>query len=131
MAMLRKWGLACWLGLAVLLVALPMAVHPVLRADVFGESAIFFLVSWSSILIGGLVAWGLVRAFGDRDALDLRFRQALIGHPIIREVAGSVLFLGGFALCMFVLSLIFDMYGAEIGADLAMSVALVSRLLFL
>ena len=129
--MLRKWGLAFWAGIAVLLVVLPMAVHPVLRAEVIGDSAIFFLISWSPMLIGGIMAWGFVKAFGDRDALDLRVTQALIGHPIAREVMGSVLFLVGFVLCMFLLSLIFGMYEAEIGADLAMSVALVSRLLFL
>ena len=131
MAVLRKWGLACWTGLVVLLVALPMVVNSGLRTAVLEESAILFLISWSPMLISGIVAWGLVKTFGDRDGLDLRVTQALIGHPIPREVARTALFLLCFVLCMFVLSLIFGMYEAEIGADLKMSVALVSRLLFL
>lgn len=129
--MLRRWGLTFWVGLAVLLVALPMLVRPVLRVDVIEESAVFFLISWSPMLIGGIMAWGFVKTFGDRGGLDLRVTQVMVGHPINREMAWNTLFLVGFVLSMFLLSLIFGLYEAEIGADLAMSVALVSRLLFL
>jgi uncharacterized protein len=129
--MVRRWGLAWCSALAVLLVAVPMAVHPDLRSDVLGDFAVLFLVSWGPMLVGGLLAWALVRSLGARDALDRRIAAAMVGHPLGRELAWLAVCLGAFVLSMVVLSLFFGMYEATIGADLAMSASLVSRLLFL
>ncbi|MFL1381203.1 MULTISPECIES: CPBP family intramembrane glutamic endopeptidase [unclassified Nocardiopsis] len=129
--MVRRWGLAGWTTAALLVVLAAMAVDPGLRHDVVFESPVLFLVSWGPMLIGGVVAWALVKAFGDRADLDRRIDAAMQTHPINRELGWLTLFLVGFVLCMVVLSTILHMYGAEIGADLAMSASLVSRLLFL
>ncbi|MGW8530096.1 MULTISPECIES: CPBP family intramembrane glutamic endopeptidase [Nocardiopsidaceae] len=129
--MVRRWGLTWWSALAVLLVAVPMAVHPDLRSDVLGDFAVLFLVSWGPMLVGGLLAWALVRSLGAPDALDRRIAAAMVGHPLGRELAWLAVCLGAFVLSMVVLSLFFGMYEATIGADLAMSASLVSRLLFL
>src|SRR5699024_12566585 len=92
-AVLRKWGLACWTGLGVLLVALPMVVNPGLRTAVLEDSAVVFLISWSPMLLSGIVVWALVKTFGERDGLDLRDTQAFIGHAILRELARTAPFL--------------------------------------
>ncbi len=131
MTMVRRWGLAWGALLAVLLIAVPMLSHPALRSDVLGDSMVLLMVSWSPMLIGGILAWALVRGFGARDRLDLRIVRAMEGHPVGREVAWLGLLLVCFVLSMVALSLLFRAYGAQIGADLAMSASLVSRLLFL
>lgn len=129
--MVRRWGLTGWSALAALLVVVPMLTHPALRSDVLGDSAVLLLVSWSPMLIGGILAWALVRGFGARDDLDRRVAAAMGGHPLGRELVWLAVCLGGFVLTMVVLSTIFGLYETTIGADLAMSASLVSRLLFL
>lgn len=131
--MVRRWGLAWGVAFAAVLIAGTLFAHPVLRDDVFGESAVLFLISWMPMLIGGVLAWGLVQAFGRRDELDRRILVAMDGHPMNRELGWMVLLLGGFVASMVLLSWIFAVYGEETGIapDLAMSVSLVSRLLFL
>ena len=131
MTMVRRWGLTWWSALAVLLVAVPMITHPALRSDVLGDSAVLLLVSWAPMLLGGILAWVLVRWFGAREELDRRVAAAMVGHPLNRELVWLAVCLGGFVLTMVLLSMIFGMYEAAIGADLAMSASLVSRLLFL
>ncbi|MGQ4270823.1 lysostaphin resistance A-like protein [Nocardiopsis changdeensis] len=128
--MVRRWGLAGWTAAALLVIAVTMAVDPGLRHDTFGTPVVF-LISWGPMLLGGLVAWGLVGAFGRRAELDRRIAAAMQTHPINRELGWLALFLVGFVLCMVVLSTILHLYGSEIGADLEMSSSLVSRLLFL
>ncbi|MFD6952726.1 abortive infection protein [Nocardiopsis sp. TSRI0078] len=129
--MARRWGLAGWAVLAVLLIAVPMLSHPALRADVLGDSLILLMVSWSPMLIGGILAWALTWGFGAREQLDRRVVRAMDGHPLNREMAWLALLLVCFVLSMAALSLLFRTFGAQIGADLAMSASLVSRLLFL
>lgn len=131
--MMRRWGLAWGVALAAVLIAGTLFAHPLLRDDVFGDRSVLFLISWMPMLIGGVMAWGLVQAFGRRDALDRRIAVAMDGHPLNRELGWMVLLLGGFVMSMVLLSWIFAVYGEETGIapDLAISVALVSRLLFL
>ncbi|WP_198659332.1 CPBP family intramembrane glutamic endopeptidase [Nocardiopsis sp. FIRDI 009] len=130
MTKVRSWGLISWgVFFALLLVAL--AARPELIADVMGEARPVYVAVWGPMLIAGVVAWLLVRWFGERDQLDRRVAAALDGHPIHREVGWLMVFLGGFVLAMFVLSWVSSLYGEEIGMDLRMSVSLVSRLLFL
>lgn len=129
--MVRRWGLLGWAGTALLFLAVALTVDPGLRHDVVFDFPILLLISWGPMLAGGLVAWGLSRAFGDRPALDRRIASALQTHPINRELGWLALFLAGFVLCMGVLGTILHLFGEEIGADLAMSASLVSRLLFL
>ncbi|WP_193374668.1 CPBP family intramembrane glutamic endopeptidase [Nocardiopsis ganjiahuensis] len=131
--MVRRWGLAWGVAFAAVLIAGALLAHPVLRDDVLGKSSLLFLISWLPMLIGGVMAWGLVQAFGRRDELDRRTVLAMDGHPVYRELGWLVLLLAGFVLSMVLLSGIFAFYGAETGIapDLAMSVSLVSRLLFL
>jgi uncharacterized protein len=131
--MVRRWGLAWGVALAAALLGGTLLAHPELRGDVFGESSVLLLISWLPMLIGGVMAWGLVQAFGRRDELDRRIVVAMEGHPIHRELSWMAVLLGGFAASMIVLSWIFAVYGEETGVspDLAMSVSLVSRLLFL
>lgn len=131
--MVRRWGLAWGVAFAAVLMAGTLFAHPVLRGDVFGESSVLFLISWMPMLIGGVMAWGIVQAFGRRNELDRRIRIAMDGHPMNRELGWMVLLLGGFVMSMVLLSWIFAVYGEETGIapDLAMSVSLVSRLLFL
>jgi membrane protease YdiL (CAAX protease family) len=131
--MVRRWGLAWGAAFAAVLIAATLFARPVLRGDVFGDSLALFLISWIPMLVGGVMAWGLVRAFGRRGELDQRIRNAMGGHPLNRELGWLLLLLGGFVTSMVLLSWIFTFYGQETGVspDLAMSVALVSRLLFL
>ncbi|PWV45109.1 MULTISPECIES: CPBP family intramembrane glutamic endopeptidase [Nocardiopsis] len=131
--MVRRWGLAWAVALAAVLIIGPALIRPGMRDDVLGESSVLYLVSWMPMLIGIVMAWGLVRAFGRRDELDRRIASAMDGHPVLRELGWMVLLIAGFILSMVVLSWIFTVYGEETGVspDLAMSVALVSRLLFL
>ncbi|WP_236572034.1 MULTISPECIES: CPBP family intramembrane glutamic endopeptidase [unclassified Nocardiopsis] len=131
MTIVRRWGLTGWALLAVVLLVVPMLTHPALRADVLGDSIVLFLVAWSPMLVGVVMAWAMVRGFGAREQLDRRVSQAMDGHPINRELVWLALFLVCFVLSMALLSLLFRVYGAQIGADLAMSASLVSRLLFL
>ncbi|MBR8740555.1 CPBP family intramembrane metalloprotease domain-containing protein [Nocardiopsis sp. MG754419] len=130
---MRRWGLAWTVAFAAVFVAGPLLAHPVLRNDVFGESAMLFVLSWGPMLLAGLVAWGLVRWLGRRDALDRRVWAAMDGHPLTREVAWLLLLIVCFVVSMVVLSGILDFFGEETGTttDLAVSVSLVSRLLFL
>ena len=131
--MVRRWGLATTVAFAAVLIVGALLAHPVLRADVFGDSAILLLVSWLPMLIGGVMAWGIVQAFGRRQELDRRIVAAMDGHPVNRELGWMALLLVCFGGSMVVLSTIFNFFGAETGttADLDMSVSLVSRLLFL
>jgi hypothetical protein len=116
---------------ALVLVAVPMLFDPALRSDVLDDSLVLFLVSWSPMLISGILAWAMVRGFGAREQLDRRVVQAMDGHPIVRELGWLGLFLAGFVVSMALLSMIFATYEAVFGANLAMSESLVSRLLFL
>jgi membrane protease YdiL (CAAX protease family) len=129
--MVRRWGLVWGVLAALVFVTVPMLVHPVLRSDILDDSLVLFLISWSPMLIGGILAWAMVRGFGARDQLDRRVVQAMDGHPIGRELGWLGLFLVGFVVSMALLSMVFATYEAVFGADLAMSEALVSRLLFL
>ncbi|WP_083922398.1 CPBP family intramembrane glutamic endopeptidase [Nocardiopsis halotolerans] len=129
--MVRRWGLLWGVLAAVLLVVVPMLLHPVLRTDVLSDSMLLLLVSWSPMLIGGILAWAMVRGFGAREQLARRIVQAMDGHPIVRELGWLVLFLVGFMVLMALLSMIFAPYEAQLDADLAMSESLVSRMLFL
>ncbi|MDE3724423.1 CPBP family intramembrane metalloprotease [Nocardiopsis sp. N85] len=129
--MVRRWGLTGWTGAALLVVAVALLIDPALRNDIAVEGAFLLLVSWAPMLIGGILAWALVKAFGDRDALDRRTAAAMESHPINRELVWLALFAVGFVVCMVVLSTILNMYGTQTGTDLAMSASLVSRLLFL
>ncbi|MBE1460069.1 membrane protease YdiL (CAAX protease family) [Nocardiopsis terrae] len=131
--MVRRWGLAWGAAFAAVLIAGTLFAHPGLREDVFGDSAVLLLISWLPMAIGGVMAWGLVQAFGRREELDRRIVAAMDGHPLYRELGWMVLLLAGFVVSMVLLSMLFAFYGAETGIapDLAMSVALVSRLLFL
>lgn len=131
MTMLRRWGFATWAGLAALLIAVAMAAQPALRAEVVGDAVPLMLVSWTPMLVGAIMTWAFIRGFGNRDALDLQVANSLIGHPINRELVWLGLTLAGFIASMFLLTQLFGVYEAEIEADLAMSAALVSRLLFL
>ena len=132
--MVRRWGLAWGVALSAALLAGALFAHPGLRDDVvLGDSSVLLLSSWTPMLMAGVMAWALVRLFGRREELDRRIVAAMDGHPVSRELAWMVLLLGAFVLSMIVLSWIFNVYGQETGIapDLAMSVALVSRLLFL
>ncbi|MEU3020640.1 MULTISPECIES: CPBP family intramembrane glutamic endopeptidase [unclassified Nocardiopsis] len=131
--MVRRWGLTWAVGLAAVLIIGPILARPLMREDVFGEPSVLFLIAWSPMFLGMLIAWGLSRGFGRRRELDQRITAAMDGHPVYRELAWMALLLTGFVLSMVVLSWIFSVYGEETGVspDLAMSVALVSRLLFL
>ncbi|USY21198.1 CPBP family intramembrane metalloprotease [Nocardiopsis exhalans] len=133
MTMVRRWGLTGGLALAAVLLGGALFAHPVLRGDVFGDGAVLFLISWLPMLIAGVMAWGLVQAFGRRGELDRRVSVAMGGHPMSRELSWMVLLLGCFIASMVVLSWIFAVYSEETGIapDLAMSASLVSRLLFL
>lgn len=130
--MVRRWGLAWAVALAAVLIIGPALIRPAMRDDV-GGSSVLFLISWMPMVIGMVIAWGLVRAFGRREELDRRIAAAMDGHPVYRELGWMVLLLAGLVLSMVVLSWIFTVYGEQTGVspDLAMSVALVSRLLFL
>ena len=131
--MVRRWGLAWGVAFAAVLIAGTLSAHPVLRDDVFGRASVLLLISWMPMVIAGVMAWGLVQAFGRRDELDRRIVVAMDGHPIYRELGWMVILLAGFVVSMVLLSWIFAVYGEETGIapDLAMSVSLVSRLLFL
>lgn len=129
--MVRRLGLAGWVVLAVVLVAAPLLFHPVLRMDVAGVFPFLALVAWVPMLVGCVLAWTMVRGFGAREQLDRKAVQALEGHPLFRELGWLLLFLVGFVLTLMLLKLLFAMFAAPVGADLAMSEALVSRLLFL
>ncbi|CAL9448632.1 hypothetical protein SUDANB121_02412 [Nocardiopsis dassonvillei] len=129
--MVRRWGLLGWVGAALLTLAVALVVDSGLRHDVIIDLPVLFLISWAPMLAGGVVAWALVRAFGARPELDRRIAAALQTHPINRELGWLALLLVGFVLCMVVLGTILHLFGEEIGADLAMSASLVSRLLFL
>ncbi|MEU3306748.1 CPBP family intramembrane glutamic endopeptidase [Nocardiopsis sp. NPDC055551] len=121
------------IALAVILVVGPLLAHPALRGQVFDESSILLLIAWTPMLFAGLLSWGLVWSLGRRDELDRRVRVAMEGHPLGRELAWQALLLVCFVLSMVVLSGVLTFYGTETGTapDLAMSVSLVSRLLFL
>lgn len=129
--MVRRWGLVVGLSVAALVIALPIALHPVLRADLTEGAALLLFVGWAPMLIGGIMAWAVVSGFGDRDGLDRRVHQALDGHPLTRELVWLGVFLACFVLLMILLSQVFTLYGSHTGADLNMSASLVSRLLFL
>ncbi|NYJ34299.1 CPBP family intramembrane glutamic endopeptidase [Nocardiopsis aegyptia] len=129
--MVRRWGLVVGLSVAALIIALPIAFQPVLRADVAEGTTFLLFVIWAPMLIGGVMAWAVVGGFGDRGRLDQRVRQALDGHPLTRELTWLGVFLCCFVLLMVLLSRLFQLYGAHTGADLNMSASLVSRLLFL
>ncbi|WP_306370639.1 CPBP family intramembrane glutamic endopeptidase [Nocardiopsis sp. CC223A] len=129
--MVRRWGPAGWTAVALLTVLAAVAIDPGLRHDVVFDSPVLFLISWGPMLLGGVVAWALVKAFGNRAELDRRIAAAMQTHPINRELGWLLLFLVGFVLCMGGLGTILHLFGEEIGADLAMSASLVSRLLFL
>ncbi|WP_017603970.1 CPBP family intramembrane glutamic endopeptidase [Nocardiopsis alkaliphila] len=117
----------------VVLIGGPLIADPVLRADVFEDSAVLFGLSWAPMLAGGLLAWLLVRTWGRRDDLDRRVRLAMGGHPLDQETAWQFFLVGCFVLSIMLLSQVFSFYGAEVGTspDLAVSASLVSRLLFL
>lgn len=131
MTMVRRWGLTWWAATAILLIAVPALSRPVLFTDVLDDYAVFVLVSWSPMLLGVVIAWAVVKGFGAREQLDRRITAAMEGHPTKRELGCLALFLVGLVLFMALLSLILRMYEAQVGADLAMSISLVSRLLFL
>ncbi|MFI6577555.1 lysostaphin resistance A-like protein [Nocardiopsis sp. NPDC050513] len=130
MTKVRSWGLVAWGAWAALIVTV-MVARPELPAEVLTRSLPFYTSVWGPLLVAGLAAWGLVRWFGHRDALDARIAAALEGHPIRRELGYLLMFLSGFVLSMMALSWISSLYAAETDMDLRMSVSLVCRLLFL
>ncbi|RKS07674.1 CAAX prenyl protease-like protein [Nocardiopsis sp. Huas11] len=117
--------------MAALIIALPIAFHPVLRTELTERAALLLFAGWAPMLIGGVMAWAVVSGFGDRERLDRRVHQALEGHPLVRELIWLGVFLACFVLLMILLSQVFRLYGDHTGADLNMSASLVSRLLFL
>ena len=131
MTTVRRWGLPAWTALAIALVVLTVGLHVELRAHVFGDGLLFYLGSWGAMLIGGVLIWALARTLGDRRALDARVVRAFVGHPLRLEVVCLVVLLVGFLLSMVLLTWVFRVFETEIGADLAMSVSLVCRVLFL
>lgn len=133
MTIVRRWGLTWTVIVAVVLLGGSLVADPNLRADVFGNSAVLFAIAWTPMLVGGLVAWLLVRTWGRREDLDRRIRSAMGGHPLNRELAWQFFLVGCFVLSLLLLSQVFHFYGAEVGTspDLAVSASLVSRLLFL
>ena len=133
MTTVRRWGLAWAVVVTVVLVGGPFLINPTLRADVFGGALVLFLISWTPMLLGGIVAWGLVKTLGRREELDRRIRVAMEGHPLNQELAWQFVFILGFALSLMLLSYVFSVYGQETGItpDMAMAESLVSRLLFL
>ena len=131
MTTVRRWGFLAWTALAVVLVALTVGLQPEVRTYVFGVGLPFYLVSWVSMLIGGVLIWVLVRTLGDRRRLDTQVVHAFVGHPLRMELGWCLLLLAAFLLSMVVLSRLFSIFETEVGADLAMSVSLVCRLLFL
>lgn len=133
MTIVRRWGLAWTLGVAAVLIIGPLILSPVLRSEVFGDSAVLLLISWIPMLVACVVAWGLSRGLGRRDELDRRVVGAMDGHPLNRELLWQGLMLIGFILSMMLISGVLRVYGEETGTtpDLAMSASLVSRLLFL
>ena len=119
--------------LAVVLVVGPLLASPVLRDEVFDDTSVLFLIAWTPMLFAGLLSWGLVWSLGRRDQLDRRVLAAMEGHPLGRELLWQALLIVCFVVSMVVLSGVLAFYGEETGTvpDLAMSVSLVSRLLFL
>uniref|UniRef100_UPI00373AF55F CPBP family intramembrane glutamic endopeptidase n=1 Tax=Nocardiopsis xinjiangensis TaxID=124285 RepID=UPI00373AF55F len=97
----------------------------------FGDGLPFYLGSWASMLIGGTLIWVLVRTLGERRRLDAQVVHAFVGHPLRFELVWCLFLLMAFLLSMAVLSRLFTIFETEVGADLAMSVSLVCRLLFL
>ncbi|WP_017610119.1 CPBP family intramembrane glutamic endopeptidase [Nocardiopsis xinjiangensis] len=114
-----------------MLVALTVGLHVELRTHVFGDGLPFYLGSWASMLIGGTLIWVLVRTLGERRRLDAQVVHAFVGHPLRFELVWCLFLLMAFLLSMAVLSRLFTIFETEVGADLAMSVSLVCRLLFL
>ncbi|WP_017616165.1 CPBP family intramembrane glutamic endopeptidase [Nocardiopsis salina] len=131
MTTVRRWGLPAWTALAIALVALTVGLHVELRAHVFGDGLPFYLGSWGAMLVGGVLIWALARALGDRRELDARVVRAFVGHPLRIEVVCLLALLAGFLLSMIALTWLFNVFETEVGADLAMSVSLVCRVLFL
>lgn len=131
MTTVRRWGLPAWTAFAIALVVLSVGLHAELRAHVFGDGLPFYIGSWGALLIGGVLIWALARALGDRRALDAQVVRAFVGHPLRSETVFLLALLAAFLLSMVVLTLVFDVFETEIGADLAMSVSLVCRVLFL
>ncbi len=131
MTTVRRWGFLAWAALAVVLVALTVGLHVELRTHVFGDGLPFYLGSWASMLIGGTLIWVLVRTLGERRRLDAQVVHAFVGHPLRFELVWCLFLLMAFLLSMAVLSRLFTIFETEVGADLAMSVSLVCRLLFL
>ncbi|MFV2196229.1 type II CAAX prenyl endopeptidase Rce1 family protein [Nocardiopsis sp. LOL_012] len=126
----RSWGLTS-AGVFFAVVVLAMLASASLRAEVLGPDLPIFLAGWGVEVAGAVMAFALVRWFGDRDGLDLRIRLAMEEHPVGRELGLLFGFLGGFIVLMVLLSGIFSLLSGEIGADLRMSAAMVSRLLFM
>lgn len=131
MTTVRKWGFLTWTALAVVLVVLTVGLQAEVRAHVFGDSLSLYLVSWVAMLTGGLIIWAMARTLGDRRGLDGQIARAFVGHPLRLELGWCLFLLVAFLLSMVVLSRLFSIFETEVGADLAMSVSLVCRLLFL
>lgn len=133
MTIVRRWGLTWTIVVAVVLIGGPLVADPVLRADVFRDSAVLFAISWTPMLVGGLLTRVLVGIWGHRDDLDQRIRSAMGGHPLNQELAWQFFLIGCCVLSLILLSQVFYFYGAQTGTspDLAVSASLVSRLLFL
>ncbi|GHD23934.1 CPBP family intramembrane glutamic endopeptidase [Nocardiopsis kunsanensis] len=131
MTTIRRWGFLAWTALAVVLVVLTVGLPTEVRTHVFGDSLPYYLGSWGAMLAGGLLMWAMVRTLGERRWLDEQIIRAFVGHPLRFEVAWCLFLLAAFLLSMVVLSRLFGIFETEVGADLAMSVSLVSRLLFL
>lgn len=131
MTTVRKRGFLAWTALAVVLVALTVGLQPEVRTYVFGYGLPFYLGSWTSMLVGGVLIWAIVRTLGDRRRLDAQVVRAFLGHPLRLELAWCLFLLAAFLLSMVVLSWLFGIFETEVGADQAMSASLVCRLLFL
>lgn len=129
--MVRRWGFLVWTALAVVLVALPVGLQPEVRTHLFGSGLPFYLGSWASMLIGGVLIWAMMRTLGERRSLDAQVVRAYVGHPLRLELGWCLFLLAAFLLSMVVLSRLFGIFETEVGADLAMSASLVCRLLFL
>lgn len=131
MTTVRRWGFLTWSALAVVLVALTVGLQPEVRTHVFGVGLPFYLGSWASMLVGGVLIWAMVRTLGDRRRLDARVVRAFVGHPLRLELGWCLFLLAAFLLSIVVLSWLFGIFETEVGADLKMSASLVCRLLFL
>lgn len=131
MTTVRRWGFPAWTALAVVLVALTVGLETEARAHVFGDGLPFYLGSWASMLLGGVLTWAMVRTMGGRRRLDAQVVRAFVGHPLRLELAWCLFILAAFLLSMMALSRLFGVFETEVGADQAMSVSLVCRLLLL